>query len=420
MAIQSAQTQIILETRTPLQDGRFPLKIRITFDRNSRYYSVLDDEKEKMALSENEFEKVLGKKPRGEYKTVRAYLIQVESRANDIITSLPYFSFDTFRNKFYDENRWNKQDLFSSLQVMIDELRKQKRIGYAKSFENSLSSLKKYTGKKSLLFSEATELKFWEEYEEWIDNPSTTGFYVRNIRTCFNSAISQKIIPEDLYPFSRRKSETNKYQIPTGRNIKKALSLSELKLLFSYPTLEGTSEQQYKDYWFFLYLCNGCYVSDMANLKYNNIREDYIVFHRVKTARRLKSNPILVRVPIEKELGRIIDKWGNKPFTSDDYLFPILNKKMSAEKADAAVSQATKNINKFIDRIAIKIGLKGKIRSAVARHTFASSLKWNGASDEYISESLGHSNVLVTKDYLADFEDGKKKEWAKVIEDSIK
>jgi integrase len=42
-------------------------------------------------------------------------------------------------------------------------------------------------------------------------------------------------------------------------------------------------------------------------------------------------------------------------------------------------------------------------------------LKRSGASVEFISESLGHSNLKTTKNYLADFEMDKKKKWAEKL-----
>ena len=38
-----------------------------------------------------------------------------------------------------------------------------------------------------------------------------------------------------------------------------------------------------------------------------------------------------------------------------------------------------------------------------------------GASVEFISEALGHSNLKTTQNYLASFEDDKKKEVARAL-----
>ena len=72
-------------------------------------------------------------------------------------------------------------------------------------------------------------------------------------------------------------------------------------------------------------------------------------------------------------------------------------------------------INKYIGQIAEKIGITHKITSYTARHSFATVLKRSGASIEFISESLGHSNLQTTENYLADFEIEEKRKWAKEL-----
>jgi len=43
-----------------------------------------------------------------------------------------------------------------------------------------------------------------------------------------------------------------------------------------------------------------------------------------------------------------------------------------------------------------------------ARHSFASVLKRSGANIAYISESLGHSDLKTTENYLASFEKAER------------
>ena len=52
-----------------------------------------------------------------------------------------------------------------------------------------------------------------------------------------------------------------------------------------------------------------------------------------------------------------------------------------------------------------------------ARHSFATQMKSSGASTEFISESLGHSSLAVTENYLASFSQEEKKKWAEKLMD---
>ena len=50
-----------------------------------------------------------------------------------------------------------------------------------------------------------------------------------------------------------------------------------------------------------------------------------------------------------------------------------------------------------------------------ARHSFATVLKRSGTNISYISESLGHSNLKVTENYLASFEQDERKKNAQLL-----
>lgn len=55
-------------------------------------------------------------------------------------------------------------------------------------------------------------------------------------------------------------------------------------------------------------------------------------------------------------------------------------------------------------RIAKELDIIKPITTYYARHSFATILKRSGASTEFISDALGHSDLKTTKNYLAGFE----------------
>ena len=57
------------------------------------------------------------------------------------------------------------------------------------------------------------------------------------------------------------------------------------------------------------------------------------------------------------------------------------------------------------------------ISSYWARHSFATNSLRKGASMEFISEALNHSDLSVTKNYFAGFEDEAKKDFANKLLD---
>jgi len=64
---------IILETRKPHKDGNYPVKLRITYERKRRYYTLWDQKRKNLAMSEDEFERIMAKNPREAHRELRLY-----------------------------------------------------------------------------------------------------------------------------------------------------------------------------------------------------------------------------------------------------------------------------------------------------------------------------------------------------------
>jgi site-specific recombinase XerD len=92
---------------------------------------------------------------------------------------------------------------------------------------------------------------------------------------------------------------------------------------------------------------------------------------------------------------------------------------MTEERKFMAVRELTKRVNRYIKQIAAKVGITENVSSYVARHSWATIAKNSGTSTEFISESLGHSSVIVTQLYLKSFEKSTREEHSKKMEDSV-
>ncbi|MCX6257857.1 MAG: site-specific integrase [Bacteroidia bacterium] len=408
MAIKyKVTTAIILETRKNNQNGTHPVKLRITFDRVQKYYSV------GISLTPEDFDKVMfDPKPRGDFKERKILLNSIEEKALEVIHGMEEFSFPEFENLFLSKKS-DKSDVFVCIQEFSDILRKDERIGTADSYKCSMNSLKQFVKKEKLLFTSITP-EFLKQYEKWMLNNgksmTTIGIYLRSLRTIFNEQIQAGNLKLEQYPFGKRK-----YQIPAGRNIKKALTLDDVAKIYNYEVITGTIEAKSKDYWLFSYFCNGINMKDIALLKYQDIDEEKIIFNRAKTIHTSRKNSKPVIVVLFDEITEIIDRLGNKPAKENQYVFPILNDTMTPEMKHARVKQEIQNTNKYIRRIAKAAGIEKDITTYTARHTYSTVLKRSGASIEFISESLGHKNIATTESYLDSFEIDIKKEFAKKL-----
>ncbi|HUZ57859.1 MAG TPA: site-specific integrase [Hanamia sp.] len=384
---------IVPDKRRIKDDVTYPLKLRITYQGNRKYYATgynanLNDY---MLMNEN--------KARGELKKTNLALTEIRINAQKCCDSLESFSFLKFEALFFPK-KVSITNLQSAFDSYISELRENGQIGTAASYSCASVSLHKY--KVGLKFEHLTP-EFLRSYERWFvgngNSITTVGIYLRSLRAVVNVAIQQGMMSNTDYPFGKRK-----YIIPTGRNIKKALTLEEIAKIYNYVTEPGSVNDMCRDYWIFIYLCNGLNVKDLCLLKYKNIEGDFIVFNRAKTIRTRRSNPEPIRIAIKEDVKRIMAKWGQHQFSPDTYIFPYLKIGMTPQKQRNKIDLLIHLINEHMKQIALELGIHKPITTYYARHSFATILKNSGVSTEFISEALGHTSLETTKNYLAGFE----------------
>lgn len=398
-------TAIIHDLRRMKKDNTYPVKLRVTYNRQQKYYDT------GYSLNTEDFDKVMDKYPRGKFKTMKSELNKIENKAIEDINELSVFSFEAF-NSLYMLESTDKSNIYRGYEKIINKLVKQGRIGTSESYKYSMVSLKAFNNKEKLEYRDVT-VQFLEDYEVWMlengKSYTTIGFYLRCLRSVYNEAISDGFVNKDLYPFGRRK-----YEIPSGRNVKKALDLSEIKKIIDYKCVEGSTEHRARDYWIFSYLCNGINIKDLALLKYENIDFDEfrIYLIRAKTEVTKKKERKEVVAVLMPQLISIIDRWGTKPRNQESYVFQILSDGMTPRQVYNKVKLITDRINTYVRRIAKKVGITKNVTTYYARHSFSNILKQSGVSIEFISESLGHSNLQTTESYLDSFEDKTKVEFA--------
>lgn len=402
--IQKVNTAIILETRYKKKNEKHPVKLRVTYRREQKYYST------KFDLTAEDFKKVQSPKARGEYKQIQLKLNAVEAKALQIISDMPVFTFDEFEK--YIQLQFSTEGLVKEVyDQYIKELEEEGRYSYAQTFICSRNSIFEFCKNEALHFIDINK-GFLESYEKWmLDNDksiSTVGIYIRPLRAVFNYAKKIRLINDKIYPFGN-----NEYKIPTSRNIKKALTKTDLAKLINYRTIPYSPEDKAKDYWMFSYLCNGINVKDIALLKYKNIKNESIIFIRAKTSRLKKADAEPIEAVLTDYMRSIIDKWGNKPVSPDTFVFPILKKGLTPKQIHDRVHQAIKNINKYMKKIGSKLGIPITLTTYVARHSFSTVMVQSGEPLKLISEQLGHSSTKTTEKYLKSFDFEYKKKAAK-------
>lgn len=403
MNLNKAKAAIYLDKTHPKQNKECAIYIRVTFNRIRKYYPT------SKSLTAIDFEKAISEKPGKKLEDVAHDIQQKKVEAQLIINNLTYFTFELFERKFIS-NRSIKDTIEDVFDAAIKKLKINDQIGTGVSYECAKNSIEAY--RPGIKFTDIN-VSFLQGYEKWMlqNNKSTTtiSIYLRHLRTLFNNAIEDGIVTKDIYPFGKRK-----YEIPQSNNVKKALTLKEVGLIFNYQTKPGTTTDRAKNYWLFMYLCNGMNMKDMAMLKYENIKGQVIEFQRAKTA-RTKRNVLQIRVVLTSEIQAIIKNWGNHNKLPGNYIFPILTKGISAARERQLIQQIISVVNDHMKTIAKDLKIEQDVTTYTCRHSFATILQRSGISTEFISEALGHSNLRTTQNYLAGFEDEKKNEVAKIL-----
>lgn len=401
-------TQYSLDTRRKRKDGTFPIKLRVTNNRDDRRYAT------GLNVTQEEFDKIFSPRPRGDYKDIRLKLDEMENRAREVINNLHPFTFEAFKDTFFNKDKIGSNDVFALFDRYILSMEEQDRIGNANSYRNARNSIHSFTKKKALPFHSVTPF-FLQKYEDWMIHSgkslTTVGIYLRSLRRIINIAQKEGLADPANYPFG-----IDKYEIPSPGNTKKAIGRQEIKKLYEYPLPENSSRAYLRDLWFFSYFCNGINMKDIALLRYSNLDKAMITFRRQKTRRKNRnSKPIII--PITEQVRRIIDRWGNIPESKETFIFNILEGDPSEKEIKSKVNNMVKRVNKAMKWLAEEAEVDEHISTYTARHSCATFYKQIGTSIEKISEALGHSDVHTTENYLSSFNEAIRIEMARKLSD---
>jgi len=140
-----------------------------------------------------------------------------------------------------------------------------------------------------------------------------------------------------------------------------------------------------------------------------------LIFYRAKTINTGKTHLKPVTVYITDHVKYVIEKYGSADRKPKKLIFSIISNDQDEKTKFTRIKNFTRFVNQHLKILAINNGISGDISSYWARHSFATNAIRNGASMEFVSESLNHSNLRTTQGYFAGFEDKDKKEFMKTL-----
>lgn len=380
----------MLDTRRTKSDGKCPVKIRVTHRRTRWYYPTGKDltPEEWSALSTTKARALVSirKDIESSYQIVRS--------AVEELTTAGAFTFDALNNRLKGAT---SDTVNTAFRAKISAFNQQGQVGTATVYDTILKGIERFAG--AHIPFDAVTVSWLVRYAAFLQSEgkkqTTIAIHLRHLRAILNEARRQGIVKEAQYPFGR-----GRFEIQEGEGRKMALTLEQIGQIARYDDgSEATAK--YRDYWLFLYLCNGINVADFVRLRFRDIVNGEICFVRQKTARTTRTRKE-IRVVVTDRMLAIIDRWGNPP-APDRFIFPVLDGAEDAMRQKLKTQYLTRAINKRMATIGEDLGI-GNISTYTARHSFATVLKRAGANIAYISESLGHNDLKTTENYLASFE----------------
>lgn len=367
-----------------------PIRVRITHARNSIFYST------GYVMSKDDWEAMPKSKSPTIVKT-RQSLHKLFKTHEDCVRNLAEqnrFSFSSLNTALGNATGDSLNTAFRS---KIDKLYKDGKISTGDWYNNTLNNIEAYKN-ASIKYNQVTPewLKGFEKHLLTLGRSYTSvSMLMRALRAIINNAKSAGVIKEVDYPFG-----LGKYEIPepTGRVM--ALTIQQVGAIVKY-VCKSTTMERARDLWFFSYMCNGVNITDICKLKYSNIENGEIYFYRQKTFG--KGKMVEIRAVITPQMQDIINLYGNPDKAPGNFIFDVLDGDETPYHERRKIKNLTRHINEYMGKIGNDLGI-GKISTYHARHSYATVLKRSGANISYISESLGHSNLKTTENYLAKFE----------------
>ena len=390
----SETVKVLCYTSKTLRDGSHPIMVRVCKDGKKKYQSLgISIMSEHWDFKRNEPNELCPNR-----EELRVLIQQKLLELQKAILSKRIEGKDFTASSLLVKESPKSQlhnNLLECFNFYVKLLKDEGRVRYAGMYEVSLNSFKKYAGDLNIPFSDVDHT-WLTKYEAWMVKQNmavnTIGTRIRHLRAVFNMAIENGVIDKDCYPF--RGYKVSKLVQKTA---KRALTKADIRKVLK--TRGATKMEQLAiDLFSFSYFSAGINFIDMAKLTMNNIVDGKLIYRRTKTKKQ-------IIIPLHEEAMKIIT---NYYVEGNPYIFPIFTSlhKTGVQQANR-LHKVLAKINKELKEIGERLGLKAKLTTYVARHSFATVLKREGVSTSIISETLGHSSEKITQIYLDSFDNSQ-------------
>lgn len=389
----AASIKPILYLHKELKDGKHPVMLQIIKDRKVRRISLGYSATKK----EWDFKNNKPSKQHPHQLELQAVIANKISEYNkqvlDLDRKTEIYTTDNIIASV--KRKANTATVVKYFDHVIAELKQANKIGNAEVYTLSRNVIVKFTGSKDIRFTQidfAWLTKFENSCIERGCKKNTVSNYIRTLRALFNRAIKEKVITPEVYPFKDFK--VGKLKTAT---LKRALALDQMQKIESLVLEPNTSLWHSKNIFLFSYYTIGTNLADLANLAWENIKNNRLTYERAKTKKSYN-------ISLNEKANGILEIYRN--LQTDKYVFPIYREDThkTAEQKNNRLHKVMRQTNNDLRTIAAKCDIDENVTMYVARHSAATILKRKGVSVSVISELLGHETEEITQIYLDSFE----------------
>lgn len=388
-----ASIKIILWTHDKKKDGTYPLALRITQNRKTRYIFTGKH------ILEKDWDASASKVKKSYPNSARLnnLLLSKLQEANktllDLETQDKAISSKQVKSEITSPLSGKSFNEISA--QYIQELEDNKKLTRLSSDRARVKHFIEFSGSDNINFREIDEA-FLRRYMTFLKTKKKNGHRsIINalivIRTIYNRAIKMGIIERKHYPFG-----ADKIRIKFPETQKIGLSVEEMKALETVDNLTP-QEEHARSVWLFSFLLAGMRVADVLLIRWSDIYDGRLHY-------QMNKNEKILSLKLPAKIYAILDAYSQTQEHAEDFIFPEMKKANLKSPKDilAKTKTANKKFNKYLDSIAQKARITKKLTMHIARHTFG-NISGDKIPVQTLQRLYRHSSITTTIQYQANF-----------------
>ena len=387
-----ATVKIILRKNYQKKDGTFPIALRLTKDRKSKFmftgeYVLLKDWDETKGLAKKSYPNSARLNNMLLKKVTEAHDMALESEVNGRKQSI-----STIAKRIIGEDNY---DFFRVGEIFLSNLLNRKKFNQHYNQEKRLDIFKEFLGGSELVFTDldVSLLKRFESYllYERKVSPRTAVNYLMLVRTIYNFGRKEYSVDDRSYPFGK-----GKIQIKFPETEKIGLNKDEVQLLETASDL--TSPQQLAvNTWLMSFYFAGIRVGDVLRLKWSDFKDDRLYY-------RMGKNKKLVSLAVPDKAKRILGSYKSLQEHKNDLILPYLKGTdlEDGKRVATRIKTITRNLNRRLEIVAEKLEIEKKLSMHIARHSFG-NISGDKIPIQMLQKLYRHSSITTTISYQANF-----------------